>query len=402
MNDFQALQGEEDAPPIDPDARLQQFREAFVDDSMRGIVYLALCILAVSFWRNAFGPEELRWRLGFVVVSSAATLLTVVFLNRRRLSYCLKSRTLLLVLFLVGAAGLVSFGHNAPTGNYFAVGFFIAAILYPRSVVFAMIAGVVALMVLVAYGLISGLYVLTLNLNELSRQPLTWLNLIMTMALTAGTIATAVGSFTRSVYGLLGDLNSQRLEIRRQRDQIRHLATHDKLTGLPLLALANDRSQMAIAHARRRGHQVAFMFIDLDGFKEINDRHGHDAGDAVLTEVARRLRASVRASDTAARIGGDEFLFILGELADSRAAGEVAEKMLNSLATPIAHAPHQIRVGASIGIAIFPDHAEELGALKKAADQAMYGIKARGKNHFAFAPSPPDQPLQSACQTAPV
>jgi diguanylate cyclase (GGDEF)-like protein len=397
MNDFQALQGEEEAL-IDPDARLQQFREAFVDDSMRGIVYLALCILAVSSWRNFFGPAELRWRLGFAVVAGAATLLTVVFLNRRRLSYRLKSRMLLLVLFLVGSAGLVSFGHSAPTGNYFAVGFVIAAILYPRSFVFAMIVGVVALMALVAYGLISGLYVLTLNLNELSRQPLTWLNLIMTMALSAGAIATAVGSFTRSVYGLLGDLNRQQLEIRRQRDQIRHLATHDNLTGLPLLALANDRSQMAIALARRRGHQVAFMFIDLDGFKEINDRHGHDAGDAVLTEVARRLRSSVRAADTAARIGGDEFLVILGELADSRVAGDVAEKMLRALAVPIAHARHQIRVGASIGIAIFPDHAEELGALKKAADQAMYGIKASGKNHFAFAPSPPEQPDQPAPQ----
>jgi diguanylate cyclase (GGDEF)-like protein len=370
---------------IDPDARLQQFREAFVDDSLRGLVLLSLCILAMSFWRNFMGPEALRWPLAFAMLALSTAVLTVTFLGRKRLSHRLKSRTLLFVLFFAGSAGLISFGQGAPTGSYFAMGFFIAAILYPRSGVFAMIAGTLLLMSAVAYAIISGLHVISVNLNEVTRQPAVWINLMLTMALTAGAIATAVSSFIRSVYGLLGDVHRQQVEIKGQRDQIKHLATHDNLTGLPMLSLANGRGRVAISHARRTGQKAAFMFIDLDGFKEINDRYGHDAGDSVLKEVAQRLKAAVRSADTAARIGGDEFVIILVDLAQAHFAGEVAEKILKALAVPIGYGRHQISVGASIGIAVFPDHADELDELKKSADKAMYAVKASGKNRFVFA-----------------
>ena len=370
---------------IDPDARLQQFREALVDDSLRGVTWLSLCILALSFWRNFFGPEALRWPAAFVVVALATAVVTSTFVFRGQLSYRFKSSSLLFMLFLAGIGGLLSFGNAAPTGSYFAMAFFIAAILYQRSVVFTMIVGTLALMAAVAFAVVSGYQAITVNLNELTRQPTAWVNLMMTMGLTAGAIATAAGSFTRSVHGLLRDLNHQQLEIARQRDQIQHLATHDKLTALPMLRLAEDRSQVALAHAQRFGRKVAFMFVDLDGFKDINDRHGHDAGDAVLQEVALRLKASLRSADTAARIGGDEFLIILNDLGEAHFAGEVAHKILRAIATPITYGPGQLTVGASIGIAVFPDHAQGFDELKRAADKAMYCVKAAGKNGCGFA-----------------
>ena len=135
--------------------------------------------------------------------------------------------------------------------------------------------------------------------------------------------------------------------------------------------------------------KIAFMFLDLDGFKGVNDRHGHDAGDHVLKEVALRLSAAVRAADTAARIGGDEFVVVLHDLLHAHAAGDVADKILHALSAPIDYDGHTLRVGASIGIAIFPDHAEDFDGLKRVADKAMYAVKASGKNNYLFAPEPP-------------
>ena len=376
---------------LNPDARLHQIREALVDDSLRGVMWLTLCVLVLSIWRNFFGTAELRAPVAFAVVLLSTTVVTTAFVMRRRLSYRLKSRALLFMLFLAGMGGMISFGAGAPTGSYFAMGFFIASILYQRTAVFSLIAGTVALTALIAFSVISGYQAIGINLNEVARQPSAWVNVLMTTALTAGTIATAAGSFTRSVYSLLGDLHRQQIEIAQQRDQIQHLAMHDKLTGLPLLLLAEDRSAVAIAHAQRFDTKVAFMFIDLDGFKDINDHHGHDAGDAVLKEVALRLKASVRSADTAARVGGDEFLVILNNVTAAHFAGEVAQKILQALAAPLAYGERQLSVGASIGIALYPDHALGLDELKRAADKAMYGVKASGKNGVAYA-----EPLQSA------
>ena len=126
------------------------------------------------------------------------------------------------------------------------------------------------------------------------------------------------------------------------------------------------------------------MFIDLDGFKAVNDRYGHDAGDALLVEISRRFRHTVRESDLLARVGGDEFALIAPKAKDGSELGQLAQRLLNALshasARPVAGEP----VGASIGIALFPDDAEDLPGLVAAADAAMYAAKRAGKNRFAF------------------
>ena len=232
---------------IDPDARLQRIRAAFVDDSLRGLLWLSLCILGISFWRNFLGPEALRWRGAFAVVLCANAFMLATYLWRKGLSYHFKAITLLFILFLAGTGGLISFGQVAPTGIYFAMGFFISAILFSRSVVFSMIGAAAAIMALVGYSIVTGLNQITVNLNAVAHQPAAWINLVLTVALSAGAIASAVGSFTRAMHRLLGDVHRQQIKIREQHDQIRHLATHDNLTGLPIMRLAIDRSTVAIA-----------------------------------------------------------------------------------------------------------------------------------------------------------
>lgn len=169
------------------------------------------------------------------------------------------------------------------------------------------------------------------------------------------------------------------MEHRRQAEQrYMQLATRDPLTGLPNRAALLDRLQLAVRAAARTGEGLAFLFIDLDRFKYINDTLGHAAGDELLQTVANRLRHSVREVDTVARLGGDEFAIVLQGVHDGDAARRVAEKLLASLAVPVAHGAESIHVGASLGIALYPDHGDNPDALMRHADLAMYQAKRDG------------------------
>ncbi|WP_319468446.1 diguanylate cyclase domain-containing protein [uncultured Pseudodesulfovibrio sp.] len=176
-------------------------------------------------------------------------------------------------------------------------------------------------------------------------------------------------------------------EQKRNEEKIRHLATHDTLTDLPTLRLARDRIAMALATATRKKMVAAVMFVDLDGFKNVNDTLGHDAGDAVLKETAQRLLSCVRHVDTVARVGGDEFLIVLSELTSDRDAEKVASKVVAAIAAPYEFEEHQMKIGASVGIATCGAECGEIDMeiLIKKADEAMYLIKKSGKSSYAFA-----------------
>ncbi|MDP1525174.1 MAG: GGDEF domain-containing protein [Rhodocyclaceae bacterium] len=194
-----------------------------------------------------------------------------------------------------------------------------------------------------------------------------------------------IGLLTQGANTLLTAAENAIDEVKAQRNELERLATHDHLTGLPTLRLAADRLRIACGLARRAQRKVALLFIDLDAFKPVNDSFGHDVGDEVLCEVARRLGGSIRAEDTVARIGGDEFIAIVSNLADADAVKSVAASIRDAVAQPITVTGHAIHIGASIGIALFPDDAEDLEGLRRAADQAMYQAKKSGKGRFAFA-----------------
>lgn len=163
-----------------------------------------------------------------------------------------------------------------------------------------------------------------------------------------------------------------------------HLANYDPLTQLPNLRRTKEGLRQILTLARRGGFTPAVMFIDLDGFKAVNDTHGHAVGDGVLRIVADRLAHSVRESDMVGRIGGDEFVVVLSHITRPLDAGQVAGKIIEKLSRPMNVQGTVCQVGASIGIAIFPDHGEDEDSLLKAADKAMYAIKNTGKNSFAF------------------
>ena len=166
--------------------------------------------------------------------------------------------------------------------------------------------------------------------------------------------------------------------------RIQHLAYHDNLTGLPNRSLLQDRLAHSVARAERGNRKVAVLFIDLDNFKNINDTLGHDVGDELLRQVARRLSDSVRVEDTIARQGGDEFIVLLESLEDGRGASVVAQKILNSLRQPFTLGGTEQHVSGSVGIAVYPDDGRDAQTLMKNADTAMFHGKALGKNTYQY------------------
>ena len=172
--------------------------------------------------------------------------------------------------------------------------------------------------------------------------------------------------------------------LKQTNDQIVHLAYHDALTGLPNRILFYDRLGQAIARARRAQETFAVLYLDLDAFKAVNDTFGHDVGDALLREAAQRIKACVRESDTAARIGGDEFTVILNDVKPTGNVQRVADCLLRTLSSPFVLKTRSCQVGTSIGIALYPDHAKTAEQLVKSADAAMYWVKQSGKNGYRF------------------
>ncbi|MGO9016147.1 MAG: diguanylate cyclase domain-containing protein [Dissulfurispiraceae bacterium] len=174
-------------------------------------------------------------------------------------------------------------------------------------------------------------------------------------------------------------------ERKQAEEKIHHLATHDALTNLPGLRLAKDRILMSLKMADRNKKLAAIMYIDVDGFKEVNDSYGHVAGDMLLKELGKRLLSCVRKVDTVARIGGDEFLLVLTELQSPDDAALIAKKILRLMSQPFDLYGRVATVGLSIGIALYPDHGKDAESLIKQADKAMYVIKNSGKNRYSFA-----------------
>lgn len=164
--------------------------------------------------------------------------------------------------------------------------------------------------------------------------------------------------------------------------RIRHLAYFDPLTNLPNRRLLDDRLNVAFAHAHRSGGRLAVLFIDLDGFKSINDRLGHDAGDELLVAAAQRLSTCLREDDTVARLGGDEFVILISGAESPQSAAMVAQRLIESLKAPVIIEGEALTLSASIGISYYPDHGETPEELLKMADTAMYRAKALGRNRY--------------------
>ena len=205
-----------------------------------------------------------------------------------------------------------------------------------------------------------------------------------------GTLEQQVLERTRELSNTVKQLKEQIEERKKVEVELDFLANHDALTGLPSLRLCKDRLERSLAAARRNSQMTAVMFLDLDGFKIINDTLGHESGDQVLIATAKRIQHEIREIDTVARIGGDEFIIILSNLSEVLAVKTIAENLIKQISQSAIIDQkdidqNDVKVSASIGIALYPEHGATSDQLMRAADKAMYEVKKSGKNNFGFA-----------------
>ena len=212
------------------------------------------------------------------------------------------------------------------------------------------------------------------NLREL--RPIGWLAL--------GGLLTSAGILVFLLWREIRHTRRLLARTEESRDRIQHLAHHDALTGLPNRRLFEDRLIQALAVAARARRRLALLYLDLDGFKEINDTLGHRAGDELLQVVAERLATSVRGGDTIARLGGDEFAVIQIELRTATDAAILAERLMASAAKPIRVGQQDMVIGASVGIALYPDDGGTADELRANADVALYSAKTAGRARMAY------------------
>ena len=199
-------------------------------------------------------------------------------------------------------------------------------------------------------------------------------------------------SFFALIFTMSASAAWQYLQVRRivqlekeAKRRIRHMAEHDPLTQLPNRRRLQEKLDVAIAYAKRSGKKVGVMFIDLDGFKAVNDTMGHQAGDELLKVVAQRLRHAVRGNDLVARLGGDEFVVVLSELDNLSDATRLAAKLNSLISLPVPIAGREARISTSIGISLFPTNGRSSAELLSKADDAVYQAKAAGKNQYQWA-----------------
>ncbi|MDT8990587.1 EAL domain-containing protein [Curvibacter sp. APW13] len=209
--------------------------------------------------------------------------------------------------------------------------------------------------------------------------------------LAISTVSDAQGKSVRYV-ALFSDIT----EKKRQEHRLLQIAHYDALTGLPNRVLLSDRLRQAMAHTHRTRQPLAVLFLDLDGFKSVNDKHGHEAGDQLLVELAQRMRKALRENDTLSRIGGDEFVAVLTGVASADGCIPLLDRLIHCAAQPFEYHGQLLRVSASVGVTVYPQP-EEVDAeqLMRQADQAMYQAKVAGKNRYHFFDTLQDSDVRS-------
>ena len=245
----------------------------------------------------------------------------------------------------------------------------------------ALYIGVVIILVILAvvsYGWISGHLVSDMHINEYLASPMAWIydGLMLFCALML------VSKFSIS---MLSEKVQLLQELENQKAELEHLANHDMLTGLPSLRRAEGKLNEIMVTSKRNGTSTALLYLDLDGFKEINDTYGHEAGDSVLKAISDRFSDIIRDTDICCRIGGDEFLIIACDIKQLHCVKDMCERLVAAASAPVEYQGHKLIVGVSIGAALYPDHAQDARTLRLKADEVMYEVKRKGKNNYLIA-----------------
>ena len=374
---FSAHQAIDDKPDLDVLQQFEAARRWLVDRFLIAGGVFSLIYLPALIWR----AQHSGWHPYLQVHGCLIAAALLVAAMRKRMSVRVKSVLIVASFMGAGLLGMFSVGMTGTAPWWTLQAAFMARTLYSTRAGIVVAVACIALMAVAGLGFTAGLLAAPFDLNLNNRSPSAWVAFLVGLGCAQLFILHALGQYQSTLTALAEQASDHRKELIQ-------VIGHDQLTGLPQAGLAADRLESALVHARRVQRKVALLFVDLDGFKAVNDTHGHAAGDEVLRHFASRLRSTVREHDTVARVGGDEFIVILTGLADPAAATRVAEKIIETVTEPVAWHMHSLSVGASIGIALYPDQAQDGESLRRLADAAMYQVKKRGRNGWKLSDAP--------------
>ena len=326
---------------------LSSIRLSLIDNIWKGAFLISLVGAPASAMRSV----STGWMPLYSAHLGLAALVCCLYLARRHVSEKLKTVAIMALFWAVGLSGLFTLGLMGSGATWLAVSALLMATLYSVRAGMITIGVALVAVAVAAAAFTEGVLSVPFEAAAYVSSPASWISLVVTTALLPVIIFQAIASLHDSNVQLMTQVDEQRLLIER-------MATHDALTSIPTVTLAMDRLEQTMLDVGRTGKLVALLFIDLDGFKDINDRHGHEAGDTILKTVAQRCRDTIRIGDTIARKGGDEFIAIIPGIASGSAAQELAQALVSALDKPVLYRGASLKVGASIGVALAPTHAD--------------------------------------------
>ena len=360
---------------------MEEYREAAIPKFTYGVFCLASVALPLSLSRSIVTG----WQLIYSIEIVCFLVIAVLCFFRKKIKSSIQAWALLFINLIIAVVCLFTFGI---VGG--AVVSSLSCILICIFFINARTAILIGTILLIAFATSSYLFVFQdrqLPLNEMIYVSTlsSWGTVLFGSVFFIILVVFGVFKQRRESFVLISQLEERTKVIEQQKHSLEHQANHDSLTGLPSLRLAQQQLEITLTKARIANYQSALFFLDLDGFKKINDSHGHAAGDSVLKETASRIVSTIRENDTACRIGGDEFIIIIEEVENAEHIEKLCARLIETINKPVSFENNMLKVGVSIGAVTYPTIAQDAKSLLQKADELMYQVKANGKNSYEIA-----------------
>jgi diguanylate cyclase (GGDEF)-like protein len=335
---------------------------------MDSLLWLWGMLSSFALWFSLSRAEAIGWGLKEYLHIGFFVAILLVAIMRRFINAYFKALFFVIFQLAIAVFGVTSFGILAPSILFLPMVVVILSLFYHHNLIIVVSLGILLFVALSGFAFHMGFWELAVDANTLFNSSEHWFLYVICLSIFLLFVATAIFQYRQYQQQLIN-------EITRQKSEIEHLANHDYLTGLPLVQLAINRfERFALRDPERQG-SMAVLFLDLDKFKLVNDRFGHDAGDICLIHVANKLARELKPEGFVCRLGGDEFLILIPGLSDIASIKSKAERLLAAVADPFMFRGRQLSIGASVGIAVYPTHGDKFQELKRASDRAMYRAK---------------------------
>ena len=363
---------------VDVQDRLNRIKKDALDKLS---IYLSVSILFL-FIAFLLRLKDFDWQNLYYLHFICFVIGTAVVAFNKKLSYKTIIYSYLTMGFVITYVELMSLGISG-MGELVSL-FCIMLSLFYLDKKSTIIVGVIIIILYATafYQYVSAARFLSPNDSEFFSWTSAWVGRFISYTAFFGIIGMSIFHLQTQIIQLLEKVENQKKTIEEQKKYIEHLADHDALTGLRSLRIVDKCIEETLTLAKQNKHESALLFLDLDGFKSINDTYGHDAGDEVLKHVAKRVSSAIRSSDTAFRVGGDEFLVIVEKIKDKTDIESLCQRLICSIRKPLLHKGIELTVGVSIGVATYPSSGTTPSNLRIKADELMYQVKKSGKNNF--------------------